>query len=305
MKIVSIENKKNELKMNVKPKFFKVMKQKIFTLVMMLALVIVAGSAFGQTKFTPYAGGTYSYTIPIDLANNGSATLVLSNAADIDYTLVAPASLAAILSSVTEVDFTLGFQTDVAAGPRTITFTLTDGTSTCSNVIVAIIDIQEAPALDLTIAASIVNTCQNRNADPDDNVAETVGAAQNSFTFTVTPDITGAPTDYTYTYDIDITDIAGALTAYDVVYSGAGGAGAYVGDENGGTVTLDEAAGETTGVFTVTWTTTTGAATQNIEATLSNGNLLDNTGGGNYAATYTDADDDVDVRAVPGISPIN
>jgi hypothetical protein len=54
---------------------FKVMKQKIFTLVMMLALVVITGSAFGQTKFLPYAGAVYSYSIDITTYHVADATL--------------------------------------------------------------------------------------------------------------------------------------------------------------------------------------------------------------------------------------
>lgn len=277
------------------------MKQKIFTLIMMLALVIVAGSAFGQTKFSPYAGGTYTYSIPIDLANDGTGTLTPSDAVNMGVTVNAPVLWPAVAQTVTQIDFTVIY-TDAASGLQTITFVLTDGTSGCSNTIIAEIDIQPLPAINLTIAASIANTCQGRNATPADNVAETVGGT-NSFTFTVTPDITNPPTAYGYTYDIVLNDLTGTLTAYDVAYTGAG---AYVGTEAGGTVTCDEGDAETTGVFTVTWTTTTGIATQNVEATISGGVLTATSGGGTYDATYVGGDtDDVDINAVPGISPIN
>ena len=58
------ENKMNRMNsMNVKPKFLKVMKQKIFTLMMMLALVIVAGKAFAQgSSQAPYCGVEETYS---------------------------------------------------------------------------------------------------------------------------------------------------------------------------------------------------------------------------------------------------
>jgi hypothetical protein len=51
-------------KFNVKHKNFTIMKKQLFSLLMMLALVVVAGSAMAQTNVAPYANGTtmYSYT---------------------------------------------------------------------------------------------------------------------------------------------------------------------------------------------------------------------------------------------------
>jgi uncharacterized alpha/beta hydrolase family protein len=55
------------------------MKKQLFSLVMMLALVIVAGSAMGQTKSTPYPGGTYNYTVSdIKAFSGGTVTITYS-----------------------------------------------------------------------------------------------------------------------------------------------------------------------------------------------------------------------------------
>jgi hypothetical protein len=58
-----LKNKTLIKKMDVKPKFLKIMKQKNFTLIMMLALVILTGSAFAAgTKAAPENNETYTYS---------------------------------------------------------------------------------------------------------------------------------------------------------------------------------------------------------------------------------------------------
>lgn len=56
------------------------MKQKIFTLMILLALVVAGGRAFGQTKWLPYLNSTYTdYTVSGLTANNGMAYNITVN----------------------------------------------------------------------------------------------------------------------------------------------------------------------------------------------------------------------------------
>jgi hypothetical protein len=60
------------------------MKQKIFTLMILLALVVAGGKAFGQGKFAPYLGSTHNYTMDLD-NNVGDAYLYTVSNSDDDY----------------------------------------------------------------------------------------------------------------------------------------------------------------------------------------------------------------------------
>jgi hypothetical protein len=309
MKIVSIENKRNEFKMNVKPKFFKVMKQKIFTLIMMLALVIVAGSAFGQTKFAPFKGGTYSYAIPIELANAGSFTLAASTPANAPITNVVPA-IGAIPQTTTSVTFDIAYPTGAATGDDTITFVLTDVVSGCTNTIYAIVDIQAPPTYTLTIAKNVggYSECQARNGVSDRSASALgtdIPAEANSFTFTVTPAFTGLPATYDFDYNIALTGGTGILNSFS---NGSGSVTGY----SGGVVSRDETNVGDDHDFVVTFNTTTGIATETMTATLtlagSELTLPAIYGGGTYTATMASGgsiEESVDAKAVPTIGGFN
>jgi hypothetical protein len=257
-----LKNKRNELKMNVKPKFFKVMKQKFFTLVMMLALVIVAGSTFGQTKFTPYAGAVYSYSIDITVYHQADATLTatgLTTGTSVISNL-SPASL-----------------TDLAVGSHTITFDVTySGTATgtcvialnvveegtlCSNNIHVNCVVQTTPpSMDLAINVGDNSYgCQNLNLAPGNNADASVGAPTNTITYSVAS--ANAPTgldhfDYTIGVSGATCTTCGPATAddtYDATFSTAGGAGFTVtGTLTGATFTMDAAHGGQTYNMNVT-----------------------------------------------------
>jgi len=74
---------------------FKVMKQKIFTLVFMIALVIMAGSAIAQSTATvPYEGSTYKYAVG-GLTNGDTYTFTVNNS------LTNPAAAPTVAADVT------------------------------------------------------------------------------------------------------------------------------------------------------------------------------------------------------------
>ena len=283
------------------------MKKQLFSLVMMLALVIVAGSAMAQTNVTPYPGGTYSYTLsgiktnPAGTAANAitgaNATIKNVENSGVDYTGTNIATPAA-------TDFTLNFDITyglLATGTRTVTVTVTDGAASgsCSNFIELEVIINPLPTLALSIAASEDQYCQNKKSSPlNDNEAASVGATTNSFTFTVSPTITNDPDVYTYSYAITMPAAQG-LATYDIAYAGPG-----TWNEGAGTVT--GATSETDGVFTVTFTTTTGLAPIDLTATITGTPTLTATNGGaTYNGTITTASDAVSVKTMPSIGTFN
>jgi len=94
------------------------MKQKIFTLVMMLALVVVAGSAFGQgTKNAPENNSLHNYSWTNIVPNTATSTFYVTNAD--------PATVPTVSSTATN-NYTIG--TIVATGDnRSIDITWLNG----------------------------------------------------------------------------------------------------------------------------------------------------------------------------------
>jgi len=262
------------------------MKKIAFTLMTLFALALMAGSAIAQTNTTPYAGGTYSYTLNgIKVANESTATVTYTGSG---VTLPDPITVATTDNSITfDVTYLDG------ATDGTLQLTLEDGTSGCSNFIQLAIDVQAMPALDLAVVASETEICQSTNSTPADNTAASVGET-NSFTFTVTPTVTNVSSGYSYGYTIALPGTT-SLDGYTVTYAGSG---TYNSD---GTVT-----GKTDtnpDVFTITFNTTTGIAAETIEATLSSATMTVTTtsGEGTYTGTFSNDTDNAVVKALPSI----
>ena len=275
---------------------------------MMLALVIMAGTAMAQTNITPYSGGTYSYTLSGIKTNSVGAAVIAITGADVTIKNVegiAGDYSGTNIATPAATDFTLNFDITyglLAIGTRTITVTVTDGAASgsCSNFIELEVIINLLPTFALSIAASEDQYCQNKNGAPlpNDNVAASVGATTNIFTYTVSPIITNDPDAYTYTYAITMPT-APSLTAYDIAYAGPG-----IWNEGLGTVT--GANSETNGVFTVNFTTTTGLAPINLAATITGTPTLTATNGGAvYNGTITIPSDAVSVNTMPSIGTFN
>lgn len=280
------------------------MKKLFFSFVMMIALVIVAGSTMAQGKFAPNPGGTYHYSLPIVIANLSDATLTATglSVGTSAISNITP-SLSNIATSVTKIEFDVTYSND-ATGTCRINFTITDKTSSCSNSIYLDVPMNPVPTYTLALLkdVSIYNACQTRtgatNNKPD---ALGNGTEANTFTFSVTPVVTGVTGDFTYTYTIDFPT-GTALNGYKIV----DGANNAVTD---GVITHAGVSGVVTDVYTVTFNTSTGIDTQTLTSTLSIGNvstLVPLDGGGTYNATSGGSlTQSVSVNAVPKIGAFN
>lgn len=284
------------------------MKKQLFSLVMMLALVIVAGSAMAQTNNTPYRGGTYNYSL-------GGIIVNADGNAKIEYVGTAPTgwTIDAVQGETDAATYTLGDNIPITAGgTRTLAFkiiysnaattgkikvTVTDGaTAGCSNFIEFLITPQAKPDMTYAIVSSVPDLCQNINATPlDDNAAasgltagatDTPSATDNSFTFTVTPVVTNVTTAFSYTYTLALPNLTATLGTYTITPA-AGNNGVYnptTGKVDG---TGTTAADATADIYTISFKTTTGIAPVDIEGALSAGSLTVTSGGQTYDATTT------------------
>jgi len=285
--------------MNVKPKFFKVMKQKFFTLIMMLALVIVTGSAFAQPIQTVYQGETYPYILGGIVVSTAGHAVITTTVAGASIENVEGSGVAYTGTDIPVASgstFVLNFDVEYATvGTGTITVDVTDGgTGGCSNHISLAITVLARPTIDLAVAASEDQYCQ-ATTNVTDNTAASVNS-DNSFTFTVTPTIANDPAAYTFAYAIAFTDATGTFPTYDIVHTS--GPGTW--NEGPGTVT--GCASETADVFTVTFKTVTMTTPIAISATVSSVILTETAHSKTFAETVTTNNDDhVDVNTTPSI----
>lgn len=302
------------------------MKKQFFTFLMMIALVIVAGTAMAQTKKTPYRGGTYTYNLDGIVVNtNGKA--------QINYVGTAPTGWTFTVSNGTDFNpYTIGGDISIEAGAaRTLSFkiayssTATDGKievrvfngteTSCSNFIELSITPQAQPTMTYAINTTVTAPlCQNINASPlDDNVAasglnagnpDLTTATDNSFTFTVTPVITSVTTAFDYTYKLTLPDaLTTGLSGYTITPAATNN-GTYnptTGVVSGSGVTATDA---TADVYTISFKTTTGQAPVNIDGVISDGSMTVTSGGATYNATVTSGGVDtktVTVKTMPSI----
>jgi hypothetical protein len=271
------------------------MKKLVFTFLTLFALAFGASKSFAQTNTTPFKGGTYSYTLDGILSVNGATINIdylTGSGATIDN--ISPATIPA--GTETTLTFDVTYASDATAGEIRVTLTenVADG---CSNFIDLEIIPQDAPELDLEIVASeTAPICQDINSDPDDNTPASEGVTGNSFSFTVSPTVTGVSAEYGYVYSIDFDPVTSGLSNYSIAYSGGG---TY--DSGAGTVT--RGADDSDDVFTVTFDTTTGIDDETTTATISNATLTvrNTSGGGKYTGTFTSDQASVTVKTLPTI----
>ena len=69
------------------------MKKLLFSLVMMFALVIVAGTAMAQTNSTPIPGGTYNYTISGITSVAGATVSITYSGSGASFSAITPANI--------------------------------------------------------------------------------------------------------------------------------------------------------------------------------------------------------------------
>jgi hypothetical protein len=289
---------------------FKVMKQKIFTLVLMFALVIMAGSAFaaaGDNK-EPYQGGTYLYTVnPITLITAGTAGISFSGFTT-DPTISEP-KVNAVAATGTNpyniatggVSFTFKLaysSTEPTTGTHKIIVTATEGGgSGCTNVISLNVVITAKPTLTLTLAAA-TPSCSNVDGTTTDGTADGhVGATANTFTYTVTPGSMTGITNYAFTFGLDaytFGSVANAKTAG----TSTGGASA--------SAPLAITAATDAQTITITYNTVEGAGTT-FTGSLSSATftLPAATGGGTYPCTISGNNATAVVKDVPTIGTFN
>lgn len=290
------------------------MKQKIFTLVLMLAFIVVGGKVFGQNEATVLIGSTYTYNLS-DVASAVNATAVVTWETDTDVEInpVAP-----------------GFGIVGGAAPRTLSFTVkygdpgesvssglirvvitNDEAPTCSNFIIFPVTVLPAPiyALAITKDETDYDPCQERAGTGNNAPNATVSPAdeQNSFTFTVTPVITNVPNDSTFNYSYDITlpegtGLNGFTISSATTTLTATGTVIHTGVTNA-TLVPD--------VFTITFNTTTNLSAQTLTATLTDITTQElqvtfGSGSGTYLAISGGAStQSVAVNPVPAIGSFN
>lgn len=284
------------------------MKKQFLSFVMMLALVIVAGTAMAQTPGTnnyPYMGGTYSYTLG-DIVVNATGDAKITHAqtgwtiVDVQgagaNTIYTPGTAIAITSGAPR---TLAFKikfADSGATTGKLTVTVTDGNG-CNNFIELLITPQAKPTLELAIAGSVVDLCQERKDAPltDNKDAVTDGgtANTNTFTFDVTPTIENVATGATYSYEyaISIDDLVSTFTQGFTISPAAG------------TITHTNVTAPVTDTYTITFVSKSGISPQDVNAALSNAKLTVPTTSGTVEATgtYSAQDDKVIIKSIPSI----
>jgi len=268
------------------------MKKLFFSFVMLVTLVIVAGSAFAANETNVLPGGTYTYTLK-GVSSVNKATAV------VDYT-GANETIAEIGNSFTinagDVDKTVSFT--IKYGSQTslptdgdIVVTITDGTSTCANSIKLHITIEPIPTINLAMNATEDQYCQTTK-NTNDNTAASLNSA-NALTFTISKTVDHAPATYTWGYTITLPNSTNPLNSFVVKRNGV--------ETAPGTFT--NIPSDQTDIWTVEFNTTTNLSAQSITATLSVVKLTDTTSAaGVYDETVTnDNSDVVSVKSMPAI----
>lgn len=260
---------------------------------MMLALVIVAGTAMAQgTAVAPYQGQTYSYTLNgITVINASTAAITYSGN---DATL-STASIAITAGSNKSINFTVAYGAAATAG--TLNVTITDNTTNCANFINLAIAPVAPPTLSLVVARTTdAEICQVTNNSPANNVAASVPTVAapliNTVTFTVTPTMSSG--GESYAFDFKLNDYLYGASVISMVHSGDG--------TPSGTTDISVTGAVGVQTFTVTFVTTTGVANENIVGTASNPVLtVLGTGTGTYEGTLTTPSATATVKSVPAI----
>jgi len=268
------------------------MKKLFFSFVMMIALVIVTGSAMAAVNNTVIQGGTYPYSL------NGLVVVGAGSYVEITYTTGTGATFSGITEQTptaltahatllntwmlpvgsTSLKFNVAYSASATNG--TIHIKITDGVSLCTNEISLAITVTAAPTIDLAVTADQSSYCQT-TATITDNTAASSSSA-NTITYTVTPTVTNAPANYTWGYTIAIPDPT---------------LGSYTIKKGGTDVTAAVKAGQSyTGIaktvlsetYVITFTSTTGAAAKSLTGTATVVKLTDTgTGAGVYSETVT------------------
>jgi hypothetical protein len=254
---------------------FKVMKQNLFKLMMLIAFIAIAGSTYATNDVSVYQGGTYSYSLS-GVKVNVAGTVGITFSGFTTPPVISDPSLAGsnpsytALTTATAFTFKLKYDAgEPAGGGKTITVTATETSSTCSNHINLAITVVAAPTLALTLS-SPADFCQDPNGTTDNEDA-TYLASKKTISYTVTPGTLTGLSSYAFNFRLaaytfsDITNERSAGTAtgggtatqaalaitaatgnqtFDVKFSPIEGAGATVTAQiPSGTFTMDAAHG--------------------------------------------------------------
>ena len=271
------------------------MKKLLFSIVMMIALVIVAGSAFSQGKMAPLAGGTYSYSITYNFGSSGSGSgaLTVSNSTDLTIQNQNPVSLASLSGSGT-ITFDIKYA-DLISGSYSMKLVLTDGgTGLCTNQVIKTVTIAAPPTLALAVTTTDDNICQLADGIVDNTPAS--NGKTNTVKYTVTP-TTGAGAGYTYSFGF-------AASPSDF--------GTYSYANAGGTGTVNPSTGAVTNAngvvsINVTWTTTTGLGEKEMVGTISGSSLHTSAVEGGITVTGTEPTStaSVTIHSTPTVGSFN
>jgi len=287
------------------------MKKLFFSFVMLVTLVIVAGSAMGQDKKNPYQGGTYDYTVSgILVQTQGTAKIEYLGGSGASFSNVnladAGSGLYTVPTGGTALTFKTTYSSSATAGKIRVTITDGSGTGSCVNFIEMSINPKALPLYAVTVTTSNSEFCQNTTSTPADVTAASVGQT-NTVTFTVKSSVLNlaSTSNYSYTYTVDLTGTG--LDAYGVVKtSGNGtctpsGSSAFVvnGSMTDGSASIPDQ------VFTITFKTTTGKAPIIIPGTLVSASItVPDAGNKVYNASPTTAAPSK-VNTMPSIGTFN
>jgi hypothetical protein len=294
------------------------MKKLFFSFVMLVALVIVAGSAKGQVNLNVIQGGTYTYKLTgIKVVNAGTATIDFDgDASEVvavtgGFTGSDKANLTAPAGSY-DATFTVHYSTNATVGATgNLIVTIKDGsTNGCINTIKLNVTVLAAPTINLAIASDAVSPyCQTANNTADNTAASK--DQNNTIKFTVTrtlENVNVSGTSFLWSYTLKLpnpSDLLGTTAgAFKVTKGGNDITSSVI--STGGLQVVDLASSVTSEEYTVTFYTTTGVAAQNLEGTVSNVSVRENRTGGttyNENTTINGADNlaTVTVNALPSI----
>jgi hypothetical protein len=263
---------------------------------MLVTLVIVAGSVLGQTKFSPYPGGKYSYKIN-GISVTHASTVKITVPSGLTVSNVSPGTgTSAVVVGTTSITFDVTYDPAPNVGKKKILVELTDETSKCTNSIYYEVEMAAPPTLSLAISG-VADICQELNLSPANNQDASIGAPANTFIFTVTPSIVAAGSP-TYDFNINLADYGfGSST---IVHTSGSGTATPASAISSGNIAVTGATGVQT--FTVSFTTTEGPGAD-ITGRISDAKLHMEAGNGGqtYDGTITTSSDVVTVKALPTI----
>lgn len=299
------------------------MKKQFFSIVLMLALVIVAGSVMAQSSTEPYLGATYSYRVTgIDGATNlRPAKIHFTTSAD---AAVTPGATTFLLPTISDNNGAItaslvgdNYTFNLSSGATTLNFDITYGTAAGLTVDATYkiwIEIEDSPTSACTNMMYLNVVPKTNNLDfaitsisekcPDTTVpnSQQTDAVNDNSTieYTITRDAGNTAYDWSFELAIDPTSFGSPSDDVSVSYS-SGTTGAGFGSPI-----------RVTGVESVTATITIknnpGVAATNFKATLSNWKQYVNQGSvvnSTFDKTSSNNESTTTLKRIPSIGGFN